>query len=1851
MNRILHKKRFTGLLTVIIFLCSSLYVLGADDDTPFFAGGGGSPNVMIILDNSNSMQDSPYMRDDGTTYSPYDTPWKRGVKINDDCNNDGTADDPCILDNSSPGVAGGAIQYNDSQYITETDHYTLPSQTPPFLPGLSSSSSVVTSIRNTTTTCPTGLECDDRIYDSNITVAFSISTYQFWKVIIKDITAGTTDERNIKSFNSSGKFWEVYGDYIQYNPSHSYSYELASGVAGDVTFSDSSNVTRVHDRNLDWGSINTNWNALYSNHILKVVAGTNMGEQRILTGRNASYGYWQIDTAFPQPCDDTTKYQILGVADDSKVATGGNHPDSKWYQAKLALTKFLESDSIKTCDEEDGDGNCLTTERYLMNVGLATFLQARVPQTRAQYYRKRATDPQFRYRYYQRQTLTQYPTVPDGCSNGNPVLPATFIYDGERTGSVGLEFNTAYATGSCNAQTIRYRVTSIYCSPTDSLPDRMVVKLESNTAWTTSPQGTDPYGDPQWGYTAYGWRYFAAGASTDCTSFTPPDPDGGWKRVLIGSSPCNVPCEYVAPVPYYETSMQTTPGDLRKTNPATPGYIEQTPPAEAAYVVTPYKGYCAGSWGNCTTPNAEDTSGDGYGDWKLVESDLTNVPINGTGTLGTIKPIIYDNSIYRIPSWSGNADHPHGWSYKRTQKVTTATKDDGSALNDHHIYITGTGTSSSNLSKWGANVQKSPYFPSESGNPLSKFSNFNGDDQVFFVDLPEYNAAADDKGDDRSGVNVNAIKAAIGLTRVPDPTNSNRVFTMAPISSGSLSVSTEMAVNPQGTPLAASLEDAKTYFESYIMQDPFTQGGCRKNYIILLTDGLETGGGVPETAAKNLKDLVVDNKISGVLVYVIGFGLDKTSQATLNDIAVAGGTTKAYFANDVNGLVSILAHDITEDILSGTYARATPVVTMATKKADQDLVRYDAYFDYPTWRGHLKAWSLDEKGKIIGRAPYWASNCTGTPVLTGAVAGSADAGCIMAEDYPDAGSSSADPSPRRTLYTNVQVGTNANGDPVYNRIDFNPSEVTTLSSLVNPTSQDINESGSTDDNDAKDIINYVHHPGYDNQKYKGNRDPQWPLADIYNSSPIIVPAPMDGGCTTIAGVETWDEMPGYCAYKAAHKNRKTMVYIGTNGGMIEAIAAGHPAKDAVLAADGTTVLTPAVPEESGGYEKWGYIPNNALGKLSELKEGHRFLMDLPINSAEVDTSVGHDGTEWKTMLIAGQRRGGNSYTALDITDPDNPQPMWEFTHSNLGQTWSIPEFGRIVINGVKTSVVFFGGGYSPNADVGNRLFIVRAKDGLLIKEFTVGSNANDVPSGLTPKIYMTNKSGEVVDYHTNTTQSPEPACTPVNQTLKYNTDVVYFGDTSGTVWRLSDLNNFEPADVAGQPFGPPWAATLTALYVPDSDKQMPIYYPPVVQDIKKGTIDCSGTVAGCVRRYILVGTGDEQNPISTTDGSGVPEVNYFFEIEDREYDSVVRDVHDPAWTAAELSAGKFRLNWRINLGFNLPQDKYGFLLAPNGSRVKKDSQDILDLQTYILDWSVYNTPANGWSINGSGNLLNNGNVKAIAGNFLIRHNTDDSPHHDNALYNDAVGSLKVADDGTYHIRDLSLWITDRDGCFYDTDGTCLIDTSTYHYDNDGWLTNGGTRVIEPEYNQYVLVITAMGEKVLAAPTSQTGNVYFTSYTPAGGCDMGRSFLYGFSISDCSALGGQGVLTEDEYGKDLLTRDTKLDLTGFATGVLAAGPYLNFNLSGGDGIGEGGDGDDEDVLGDSEDTDDGDGDDVCGDDKCTGGETSTSCPDDCSPVCGDGRCTGGENKATCQDDCESQTSAAVDKLKLLYWRQD
>ena len=53
-------------------------------------------------------------------------------------------------------------------------------------------------------------------------------------------------------------------------------------------------------------------------------------------------------------------------------------------------------------------------------------------------------------------------------------------------------------------------------------------------------------------------------------------------------------------------------------------------------------------------------------------------------------------------------------------------------------------------------------------------------------------------------------------------------------------------------------------------------------------------------------------------------------------------------------------------------------------------------------------------------------------------------------------------------------------------------------------------------------------------------------------------------------------------------------------------------------------------------------------------------------------------SEWRTVLIGGLRKGGNGYFALDVTNPDAPQVLWEYTNpTDVGETWSEPFIGKV----------------------------------------------------------------------------------------------------------------------------------------------------------------------------------------------------------------------------------------------------------------------------------------------------------------------------------------------------------------------------------------------------------------------------------------------------------------------------------------------------------------------------------------------------------------------------------------------
>ncbi|MEE4351419.1 MAG: PilC/PilY family type IV pilus protein, partial [Desulfatiglans sp.] len=1065
----------------------------------------------------------------------------------------------------------------------------------------------------------------------------------------------------------------------------------------------------------------------------------------------------------------------------------GNHPDSKLYQAKEALTTFLDSDQIWVCDEEDGEGNCLQ-KRYLVNMGFATYMSARVPRVYAKYYRKRAgattTDPE---RYYIRGYYKR--TNNHSTYEYHPTSNSQFDDDwgGHHTGvTIGYQFDRLYREGQCDEQTITYTVTDIIHSPTDSLPNRYRFNFNGD-------------------YVEYSWR------NTDVASCVEgplgvgdlPNLEPNWTVVDVGD-PCyanqDPECIYVPETTtttgdwYQLYTYGDTYGDWSVADPATPRYIDPV-----TLQVTPYKGHCYGIPGDdwlCDNPDPEPAEGDG--DWTLVtEANAKySVPINANGDLGDIVPNTFDITHFRYPGRTGDADHPHAWSYRKT--------DQSWVYRYAHSYS----------SNWGDGIPGQGGFPATVGDEMA---NSTGDDQVVFVGLPAYDDGDQNKGDDVAGANITKIKNYVSLTRVQHPRHGyeNYDLSMMPYTS-SIAPNYYTAETGKGTPLAASLLNAKTYYESYFQQDQFTIGDCRKNYVILLTDGLETCDGDPVTAAAALNtQLIGGNPGSVVKTFVIGFGLDEASKANLNAIAAAGGTDQAYFATNVQELVNILANEITSEIIGDSYSRSSPVASRYFQEGD-DLRLYYAYFDYPVWKGHLESYELNYDGTLGDPIDGWPGDCDGEP------GNDADAGCVMKN------------MGRGTVYTVADTDTMA-------AIPFSVANVATLKPLVNPDGEDINENGTADeDADAETVINYTLNPGYDNGSYLGSRDPAWPLGDIYHSAPVIVTKPK-------FSISYWN---GYDAHKAAQASRPTMIYIGANDGMLHAI------------------------QDSNGQEAWAYIPNCVLGKLHEFKDGHRFTVDLTIRGAEVDTSDGCDGTGWKAMVVSGLRKGGNHYYALDVTDPANPLPMWEMTDDNMGDTWSIPSFGRIKINNNHTFVIFVGGGLSDTEDKGNRLYIIKAADGTILKEITVGSSTNNIPSEIRVMRHQTNQAGQPIDYSTGAT---------VNSDLKGNIEVAYFGGTDGTLYKLTGLNTQNQ-----------WDPQLEVMYRPPAGERRPIYHRPAVADYKS-----------CHKRFILFGTGNESEPTTVTQ-------NYFYEIEDRPWSAAEDEDEYPDGSQGQAD-GLFRLTWKETL--------------------------------------------------------------------------------------------------------------------------------------------------------------------------------------------------------------------------------------------------------------------------------------------------------------------------------------------------
>lgn len=302
------------------------------------------------------------------------------------------------------------------------------------------------------------------------------------------------------------------------------------------------------------------------------------------------------------------------------------------------------------------------------------------------------------------------------------------------------------------------------------------------------------------------------------------------------------------------------------------------------------------------------------------------------------------------------------------------------------------------------------------------------------------------------------------------------------------------------------------------------------------------------------------------------------------------------------------------------------------------------------------------------------------------------------------------------------------------------------------------------------------------------------LGDIINSQPVYVGRP---------NANLHSDDPTYAAFAAARASRKPVVYVGANDGMLHAFYAPDAADTANAA--------------EGGKELFAFMPTAAMGILTQddpssnkypywhPEYDHAYSVDGELTVADVK-----DGTTWKTVLVGTMGRGGTGVFALDVTDPDAPQLLWEKTATD------VPELGNVLGRPIIAKVgegdwrVFLGNGpNNANERAALVMFDVMDGDATVIDTGAAGSE------GLS--------AVNVWDAHGATEDDLRDGLF----------DTVYAGDMGGNLWkfkigagtatRLFAAGSTQPITaaplVASNPYSPPdtWVFFGTGQYLSMAD--------------------------------------------------------------------------------------------------------------------------------------------------------------------------------------------------------------------------------------------------------------------------------------------------------------------------------------------------------------------------------------------------------------------------------------------------
>ncbi|MCS6898373.1 MAG: hypothetical protein RMJ98_01130 [Myxococcales bacterium] len=549
-----------------------------------------------------------------------------------------------------------------------------------------------------------------------------------------------------------------------------------------------------------------------------------------------------------------------------------------------------------------------------------------------------------------------------------------------------------------------------------------------------------------------------------------------------------------------------------------------------------------------------------------------------------------------------------------------------------------------------------------------------------------------------------------------------------------------LAVRPYGaTPMAGMLSDAEYFFFHDTTldkadpnhkplgpyNDPYVVGGCRQQFIILLTDGIpnldlrpgcaNNAPGPPDGTcpfsepSAVAKRLATQDPVRKIRTFVVGFALSSTDSGgpipldcktltgkddaacfnpktdgvraccEMAKIAYEGGTGVPRFADNKQQLRKAL-NDILSEVAQGTTSRTTPVFASAGSagggySGGGGVAAYNILTSFKVstgglWQGVIERqrYTCTKEAGVYTVKPENIDEEKGDRFSTNIASGQGPSRRFFTVVPAQISNHGKAAWTLRNL-TNLTDGLGSQGS-LQLTSDINSFYDTAISGTMGlamgggakSVCGTVSTPVEVEDCRRRILRWYTGLPMIDGSLFDRVKSP---LGSVYHSTPVVVGPPSEF---------LRDE--SYSAFANKYKFRAPILYTATTDGQLHAFKLGASSPTDTFQVNSKL-----------NNELWSFIPPAVLPDLKTIYPGiERRLLDIPIFARDVvferkrTDAINGSGAfnDWRSVIVTGLGPSRGGYFALDVTQPEfnppsseGPKWLWQITSDSAGN----PLFG------------------------------------------------------------------------------------------------------------------------------------------------------------------------------------------------------------------------------------------------------------------------------------------------------------------------------------------------------------------------------------------------------------------------------------------------------------------------------------------------------------------------------------------------------------------------------------------------